>query len=496
MAEPQGITHDTEPPANAQESALRGSIPDHTAFPCTLHGEWTPQSVPPDVHNGPVVETKERQLDVKDPCPLDVNGQDLGLKASSLKQDVDAKDIDVSHTLSEELIASRQHVPFGAEKCPAPIDQSTDAETGTMSDELSSEVTSDAVQNSGISEIQDGRDWDKVQKIRESLAVRFIFSEAECTYIEFMLDQMAIYAGGGEFFAPYTVDATELRTKYFFGYGYTYGWGQRGREAVLPPGCVDPIPQWIEQLVIQPLVERGVCPNGWINSAVVNDYRSGGCIVAHVDPPQLFERPILSCSFFEPGHLVFGASFDPERTLAPLHKQYLPRGSVLKMQGFSANEVTHGMRPEDMTGSRRVSIVLRRIREDAPRVYRETPLDDAQRSSLIRTVQGRWCDLTSQYIYVVQSLRVLVYRVHGDAGPSSAKEVKLTATWDLTPTKFGLACNGTFLDENGVEQESLFWRKRHDIKSAHNLKDGVTWTRISEELSSCLDRCSKNGGGV
>lgn len=47
-------------------------------------------------------------------------------------------------------------------------------------------------------------------------------------------------------------------------------------------------------------------PLGWINSAVVNDYQPGGCIVSHIDPPHLFSRPIVTASFFSDSKLSFG----------------------------------------------------------------------------------------------------------------------------------------------------------------------------------------------
>jgi len=31
----------------------------------------------------------------------------------------------------------------------------------------------------------------------------------------------------------------------------------------------------------------------WITSAVINDYYPGGCIVSHIDPIHIFERPIV-----------------------------------------------------------------------------------------------------------------------------------------------------------------------------------------------------------
>lgn len=61
-------------------------------------------------------------------------------------------------------------------------------------------------------------------------------------------------------------------------------------ERLYPPGFVDPIPEWIEKLVIDPIEEAGLVPPGFINSAVINDYQPGGCIVSHVDPIHIFDR--------------------------------------------------------------------------------------------------------------------------------------------------------------------------------------------------------------
>jgi hypothetical protein len=82
--------------------------------------------------------------------------------------------------------------------------------------------------------------------------------------------------------------------RYFFGEGYTYGsqLSKRGpgMERLYPPGEVDPIPDWVHKLVIKPLVKANVVPEGFINSAVINDYQPGGCIVSHIDPIHIFDR--------------------------------------------------------------------------------------------------------------------------------------------------------------------------------------------------------------
>jgi len=301
---------------------------------------------------------------------------------------------------------------------------------------------------------------ERADKIAQSL--RFyegLYSEAECQQIEGFVDATAERAASGKFSGDRTVNPTPKRTKYFFGCGYTYGAGNKGKEELLPLGQVDPIPAWVQHFVILPLVQRGVVPQGWIDSVVMNDYQAGGSIVAHVDPLRLFERPILSTSFFCPARLVFGASFDPERKQAPVYMQPLTRGSVLVMAGYAANKETHGMRPEDMFGSRRVSIVLRRVLGAAPRVSEIQPkvilsrtLDEVERRRLIRQVQGRWHDPSGRFFYDVQSLSVRVSELQ-----EGSQESKQKATWRITPKEHGLICNGGSLDPSGVSLKELRW---------------------------------------
>jgi alkylated DNA repair protein alkB family protein 5 len=299
---------------------------------------------------------------------------------------------------------------------------------------------------------------DRACRIAESLSLyEGFFGEMECRQIEEFADATAVRAATGRFKGERTVDSTPRRTKYFFGNGYTYGAGNKGNEELLPEGEVDPIPNWIQQLVIAPLVQNGFVPKGWIDSVVMNDYQAGGSIVAHVDPIQLFARPIITTSFFCPARLVFGASFDPERKQPPVYMQPLPRGSVLWLDGYAADKETHGMRPEDMFGTRRLSIVLRHVHNEAPRInatteQQRTPLGQEERSRLIRHVQGRWRDPAGRFSFSVQHLTVHVSEVrNGD-------ERKHKATWQIIPRECGLVCNGGILDSTGASQTQLQWR--------------------------------------
>ena len=147
------------------------------------------------------------------------------------------------------------------------------------------------------------------RKVLDSVDTKQLFDETESAIIEWNIDNIVKEARRGTY-RRFTVDKAPLRTKYFFGEGYTYG-GQlqergAGKEKLYPRGEVDPIPHWVQELVIRPVEEAGLVRPGWINSAVVNDYLPGGCIVSHVDPPQLFSRPIITVSFFSDSFLSFG----------------------------------------------------------------------------------------------------------------------------------------------------------------------------------------------
>jgi len=214
------------------------------------------------------------------------------------------------------------------------------------------------------------------QQTRDSIRTLCLFSPGECEELEMLIDKVTVDAERG-LFKEHTVDLTPMRNKYFFGFAYTYGAqkdfaGARGIEAIWPPEDTSPIPAWIQEKVISRLEARKVVPKGWINSATINDYAPGGCIVSHIDPPHLFDRPIISVSFFSDCNLVFGTTFSfPKEagnnieasTPVLVHSCLRGNGTVLK--GYSANSITHAIRPCDLP-SRRSSIILRRILPTAP----------------------------------------------------------------------------------------------------------------------------------
>lgn len=178
------------------------------------------------------------------------------------------------------------------------------------------------------------------------------FTKEEVKIIEEKINEVVQQADDG-FFKNHSVDRAPLRVKYFFGEGYTYGkqMSERGpgQEKLFPKGEIDVIPKWIEKLVIKPLVKEGIIERGFVDSVVINDYQPGGCIVSHVDPLHIFERPIISVSFFSNSALSFGCkfSFNPIRTSKPIVSIPLDIGCVTllrfgKFISFNLNLMYNG----------------------------------------------------------------------------------------------------------------------------------------------------------
>nr|XP_023024243.1 RNA demethylase ALKBH5-like [Leptinotarsa decemlineata] len=212
----------------------------------------------------------------------------------------------------------------------------------------------------------------KLSKLQRSIQQVFIFSENDLKIFESHVDTI-VEQGRNGVLKEFTVDHTLLRQKYFFGERYTYGAQSSkrglGTEKLYPENSVDQIPKWIINGIINPLVAAEIIPENFVNSVVINDYMPGGCIVSHIDPPQIFDRPIVSLNLFSDSALCFGCKFKykPLRCSQPLMKLNMPRGITTSLSGFAANGITHCVRPEDVT-QRRAVIMLRRVHPSAPRL--------------------------------------------------------------------------------------------------------------------------------
>jgi alkylated DNA repair protein alkB family protein 5 len=177
----------------------------------------------------------------------------------------------------------------------------------------------------------------EIHRVQQGIKQRSLFDREDCEKIEAKINEVVELANIGTF-KEKTVDRAPLRVKYFFGEGYTYGKQLAekgpGSEKLYPRGEVDDIPQWILDLVVSRLVKARIVPKGFIDSAVINDYQPGGCIVSHIDPLHIFDRPIVSCSFFSSCSLCFGCKFifKPIRTSPPVLSLPLPRGCVTTLR--------------------------------------------------------------------------------------------------------------------------------------------------------------------
>ncbi|CAH1103676.1 unnamed protein product [Psylliodes chrysocephalus] len=220
-----------------------------------------------------------------------------------------------------------------------------------------------------------------LEKIEQSIRQYFVFPEQKLKNFEINIDEIIKKAANGQL-KEYTIDCRPLRNKYFFGERYTYGSRENGlgSERLYPKDTVDRIPNWITNSLINPLIEAKILPKNYVNSVVINDYQPGGCIVSHIDPPQIFDRPIISLSLFSDSALCFGCKFQykPLRCSTPLLRLDMPRGAVTSLSGFAANEITHCVRPEDVT-QRRAVIMLRRVHNCAPRLPTENQISNSHK---------------------------------------------------------------------------------------------------------------------
>ncbi|XP_054713205.1 RNA demethylase ALKBH5-like [Uloborus diversus] len=213
---------------------------------------------------------------------------------------------------------------------------------------------------------------DTLRRLHEGIQQRRLFSEDESKEIENKIDEVVAMGEKG-LYKKHTVDRAPLRNKYFFGEGYTYGSQLLrkgpGMEKLYPRGEVDEIPSWVHDLVIKPLVKAKIVTEGFINSVAINDYQPGGCIVSHIDPAHIFDRPIISVSFMSDSALSFGCkfSFKPIRVTDPILCLPVYRGCVTSLSGYAADNITHCIRPQDVK-KRRAVIILRRVFPDAPRL--------------------------------------------------------------------------------------------------------------------------------
>ena len=168
------------------------------------------------------------------------------------------------------------------------------------------------------------------------------------------------------------------RTKYFFGAG-RYLWGKRKYEHDDHPraaygirvGDIDLPSKWMRKFEAS-LVKMGVIEGGFVNQFAINVYHDGSDGIAqHIDDANRFARPIVSIRLFSDSRLSFGSKHFYQHDSSFFVP--MPRGAItiLEPDSFAANDISHCVRPIDMTG-RSAVIILRHIRK--PRLIEATNL--------------------------------------------------------------------------------------------------------------------------
>eukprot|EP00889_Picochlorum_renovo_P003571 jgi/Picre1/30601/NNA_005962.t1 len=157
------------------------------------------------------------------------------------------------------------------------------------------------------------------------------------------------------------------RTKYFFGSRYLWSREQlKSPLAKIAGGIrrdVPKPPQWMKEIVEEPMVSASIAPANFVNAVALNMYHDGSeGIQSHYDDSKRFQQPIYSLRLFSDSRLSFGTQlygFTNGLFFIPM-----PRGciTVMENEGFAANGVKHCVRPIDMTG-KSAAIILRKINE-------------------------------------------------------------------------------------------------------------------------------------
>ncbi|KAG9343030.1 hypothetical protein JZ751_015248, partial [Albula glossodonta] len=301
-------------------------------------------------------------------------------------------------------------------------------------------------------------------KVKDGIRQLNLFSSDDCTRIEAKIDEVVSKADKG-LLREHTVDRAPLRNKYFFGEGYTYGSQLEkrgpGQERLYSKGEVDEIPIWIHELVIKKLIANRVIPEDFVNSAVINDYQPGGCIVSHVDPVHIFERPIVSVSFFSDSALCFGCKFQfkPIRVSEPV--LYLPvrRGSVTVLSGYAADGITHCIRPQDIK-ERRAVIILRKTKPDAPRLGITSHGDTAPQDSPSSSSPERHRILKPK-------------RSHRKADPDAAHRPRIL---EMDKEENRRSAGLWRHKRRSVSSSENFWRRSHEAAGSYEEPSNTTTT--------------------
>ncbi len=139
-------------------------------------------------------------------------------------------------------------------------------------------------------------------------------------------------------------------------YGFIYNY--KSKDAVKP---AEPIPEWC-LFIIDRLIDRGLLKNR-PDQMIVNEYKPGQGIAAHVDNVKYFEDGIVSISL----NASYGMELSTNRAPIERKELLLARCSALILHGQARYEWRHGiaakLSDDGIQRGRRISLTFRRMKK-------------------------------------------------------------------------------------------------------------------------------------
>lgn len=210
---------------------------------------------------------------------------------------------------------------------------------------------------------------EEISRVSESVVGYSLFDSDEIHELEENCLKMIQRASKGKLKADsVSLHKRERRITYQFGKGYRLGRKEQEIAKVKDSLDISPIPEWIQESIIDKLTSSKLVPPGWIDSVEICDFSKRGFKVPSVDPMSLFLRPSFQLTLFDDSALCFGAKYyysDEPVFSDPRFRLPTYRGAIYKFEGYASDKMNNCIRACD-TKERIITITLRRVCDDAP----------------------------------------------------------------------------------------------------------------------------------
>jgi len=188
-----------------------------------------------------------------------------------------------------------------------------------------------------------------------------VFSEEELQQVESrILDE--VYKGRQGIMKGESYVNSKSREMLLFGYHYQYYNTMDRVKGVWNGVEVERLPLWATFLIQRLIQAHVIDEHQKPDAVIVNHYPIMGSIPPHIDNND-FCRPIISLRLRADSKLAFGGQFGAkigEVSPGIKFKVPFPRGSIIKMEGYSANSITHSIEPTDVL-TPTTSITFRKV---------------------------------------------------------------------------------------------------------------------------------------